>query len=146
MSASRASSLVAPSSCAVTRLLRGEVDVHEHEVLTMILNEAIASGRLQAGNRATLEFVARRLKLIKEAVSENPPAPSWESARLYMGTEDRQRGGVRGPILARLRRGLDGIGVGDSPVAPEGPRGGRRHGPRKGMCGRGGDGRAAGVT
>lgn len=59
----------------------------------------MAWDRLQVGNVAALEIVARRLQLIEEAVSENPSAPSWEGARLYMGTDDGRGGAFMAPSL-----------------------------------------------
>ena len=54
---------------------------------------------LNAGNLACLETVSRRLQLIEEAVAENPSAPSWEGASIFMGSVERRGGALMAPDL-----------------------------------------------
>lgn len=97
----------------------------------MILNYAIACGRLQVGNSAALEVVARRLQLIDEAVSENPSAPSWKGGRLYLGMENWRGGAFTAPPLRAFVAGEMAEEC-RSQGAPEDPRGCRQNGPWKG--------------
>ena len=73
--------------------------IYEHEVLSMILHHSVTWDMLQPGNLAGLEVAARRMQLIEEAVSENPEKPSWDGARVYMGTDEGRGGSVMAPGL-----------------------------------------------
>ena len=74
-------------------------NVHEHEVLSLVLHYAIVWDSYNIGNSAAMEIIARRLQLIEEAVSENPDALSWEGARLHVGLEERRGGALMMPNL-----------------------------------------------
>ena len=74
-------------------------NIHEHEVLSLILHHGCCWDGLNAPNIAALETAARRLQLIEEAVAENPSQPSWEGSQHYMGRDERRGGALMAPSL-----------------------------------------------
>ena len=89
---------------------------YEHEVLSRILETAVTYDCLNATNLACLEIAGGRLQLSEESHIEDPPHPSFEGARQFMGTGERRGGALIAPSLqAHVAAQL----AGDAAIATE---------------------------
>ena len=78
----------------------GSPAIHEHEILSSIVQHAVVHDRLNAMNLACLELALRRLQLHESAIGECAESPSYEGARFFLGTLERKRGALVAPTLS----------------------------------------------
>jgi hypothetical protein len=71
----------------------------EHQLLSKVLESAIAVDRVNVMNMMSMELLCRRIQLIEEVHAENPQQPSWEGAGLFMGWSERRGGALLAPSL-----------------------------------------------
>eukprot|EP00973_Karenia_brevis_P073076 10149478-Karenia_brevis.AAC.1 len=73
--------------------------VHEHEVLSLVLDAAIFVDRLNLKNLECFELAGRRLQLQESAIAENPESPSYEGAQHFLGIREKRGGALVAPQL-----------------------------------------------
>ena len=78
----------------------GDRSVHEHEVLSHILDAAVTVDQLHVSNLVSFEYATRRMALIKEAHRLNPNAPDYSAADYFMGWGSRAGGAAVPPTLS----------------------------------------------
>ncbi len=74
--------------------------IHEHEVLSTVVQFAVVHDRLNALNLACMEMALRRIQLHEAAVAESPENPSYEGARHFLGSLERRGGALVAPTLS----------------------------------------------
>jgi len=74
--------------------------VHEHHLLSMMLQYAVCYDRLNLKGLLCMELAWRRLQLHESAVSENPEFPSYEGARHFMGIQQRRASALIAPSFS----------------------------------------------
>ena len=134
---------------------------YEHEVLSKALHYGAVWDRLNLQNSAMAEYLFRRMQLQEDVIADNPHSPSFESARHYMGNDERTGGALLAPslrahigtelekeakIAKELRKARE-VGGGYA-ASPGGGRGNNSGRGGRGRGGRGGgaDSAAAGTT
>ena len=75
--------------------------LHEHEVLSDILERMTTIDQLNVTNLVGTELAVRRIQLIEEAHRGNPGQPSYEGAEYWMGTRRRRAGVLINPVLSK---------------------------------------------
>ena len=135
--------------------------VYEHEVISKALHYGAVWDRLDLKNSAMVEYLFRRMQLQEDVIADNPHAPNFDSARHYMGNDERTGGALLAPslrahigielekevkIAKELRKARE-VGAGYAANPPGGRGGGGRGGGRgRGGKGGGGGGDAAATT
>jgi hypothetical protein len=78
----------------------GIAAVHEHQILSMFLQHAVITDRLNIKNLTCCELALRRLQLHESAVAECPENPSYEGSRHFLGIAERKGGALIAPSLS----------------------------------------------
>lgn len=75
--------------------------VHEHRLLSKVLDLALLFDRFNIVNSACFELVFRRMQLMEDVHADDPRNPSWQGAELYMGLAERPGGALMAPSLRK---------------------------------------------
>ena len=78
---------------------RGDRAVHEHEVLSRIVDSAVLFDSLNAANLLSFEVVCRRLQLIEAAHLGDPTAPDYGGSEHFLGHGEQVGGALVAPTL-----------------------------------------------
>ena len=82
-----------------SRVPQGDRSTYEHEVLSRVLDAAATQDQLNLPALVSMEYVCRRMALIKEAHRVNPAQPDYSAADQFMGWNSRAGGAAIAPGL-----------------------------------------------
>ena len=83
------------------RIPDGDRSVHEHEVLTHVLESMVTVDQLNAPALQSAELVVRRIQVIEDAHSASPSNPDYSAADEFMGWATHRQGAAVAPDLQR---------------------------------------------
>ena len=78
---------------------RGDRAVHEHEVLSRVVDATVLFDSLNASNLLSFEVVCRRLQLIEAAHLGDPTAPDYGGSEHFLGHGEQAGGALVAPTL-----------------------------------------------
>ena len=78
---------------------RGDRAVHEHEVLSRIVDAAVLYDSVNAANLLSIEVMIRRMQLIEAAHLSDPHAPDYGGSEHFLGHGEQTGGALVAPTL-----------------------------------------------